>query len=140
MTVKIKKTNEKPEEKSQKSCDKTCRSKSEELSSAYNELMKKIYEDVPVYTDTTGRIHVNKEYAKEFPELTNKLVEAEIEKNKSFVTKTDGYDIYYPNKTNDFVTPRTFYTSKTNIDNDQDYTISKLLKDILGPKTNFKYF
>lgn len=41
-----------------------------------------VYDDVPVYTDKDGNIHVNKEWAKEFPDIVQNLINAEVEKLK----------------------------------------------------------
>lgn len=48
---------------------------------------------VPVFTDSYGRIHVDKEFANEHPEIVNKLLDGEIERNKSreFVTPVNNY-------------------------------------------------
>lgn len=48
---------------------------------------------VPVFTDSYGRIHVDKEFANEHPEIVNKLLDGEIERNKSheFVTPVNHY-------------------------------------------------
>lgn len=48
---------------------------------------------VPVFTDSYGRIHVDKEFANEHLEIVNKLLDGEIERNKSreFVTPVNFY-------------------------------------------------
>lgn len=51
--------------------------------------------DVPVYTSIDGNIHVNKEYAKEFPEITLELVKSECRKserhNECYANKWEGF-------------------------------------------------
>lgn len=142
MAIKVKV--KKPVENTEKPCAR-CSENSEKTSKTYNDLIKELYKDVPVYTDYSGKIHVNKEYAKEFPELTTKLVEAEIEKNKnrtciSSTTTTpdigDPFYIYYGDNTGNPNIQKTYYTSK----NDENTTLGRLLKDILGPNVSFKYF
>lgn len=48
---------------------------------------------VPVFTDSCGRIHVDEAFANKHPEIVNKLLDGEIERNKSrkFVTPVDHY-------------------------------------------------
>lgn len=55
--------------------------------------------DVLVYVDGTGLIHVNKEYAKEFPEITLELVKSECRKsemrNEYYVNKLKNNNCCY---------------------------------------------
>ena len=65
--------------------DTTCRCHKTEIN----------YDNVPVYTDEFGNIHVNKEYAKEFPQLVDKLVQNEMEKmNKRTEYKFIPYQLH----------------------------------------------
>lgn len=54
--------------------------------------------DVPVYTSIDGNIHVNKEYAKEFPEIILELVKSECRKserrNDCYANKWEGFRGY----------------------------------------------
>jgi len=82
-TVKINKKND--EKKFECGNDATCRCHKTEIN----------YDNVPVYTDEFGNIHVNKEYAKEFPQLVDKLVQNEIEKlNKNVEYKFIPYRLH----------------------------------------------
>lgn len=62
---------------------KTNSKSNEKTTKSSKNLNEQMNLDVPVYTDIRGNIHVNKEYAKEFPQLVQTLVAAEIEKNKN---------------------------------------------------------
>lgn len=92
-TVNVKKTTD---SESKSKCK--CSANIAEAAKRYREDLEKYYENVPVYTDYSGNIHVNKEYAKEFPEITKTLVEAEIEKAKrvpiQMIKSDDDWTLY----------------------------------------------
>ena len=76
-TVKINKVDDevKKENTSSCKCERKC-SKKEESCSENSSYV------APVFTDECGRININKDFAKEFPDLTQKLLDNEISRNK----------------------------------------------------------
>ena len=77
-TVKINKVDDevKKENTSSCKCERKC-SKKEESCSENSSYV------APVFTDECGRININKDFAKEFPDLTQKLLDNEISRNKN---------------------------------------------------------
>lgn len=72
-TVKINNSNDEVKEvKKENSSSRKCERKCSENSAFV----------APVFTDEYGRININKDFAKEFPDLTQKLLDNEISRNK----------------------------------------------------------
>lgn len=88
--------------------------------------------DVPVYTDETGFIHVNKEYAKEFPEITLELVKSECRKsercNECYINKWEN-DEYCCCDKDDCYTED--YENEFREEDDNEQFESKLLTKII---------
>lgn len=77
-TVKINKVDDEVKKENASSCKRECKcSKKEESCSENNAFV------APVFTDEYGRININKDFAKEFPDLTQKLLDNEISRNKN---------------------------------------------------------
>ena len=75
-TVKINKIDDEVKKENTSSCKHECKcSKKEEFCSENSAFV------APVFTDEYGRININKDFAKEFPDLTQKLLDNEISRN-----------------------------------------------------------
>ena len=84
---------------------------------------------VPVFTDSYGRIHVDKEFANEHPEIVNKLLDGEIERNKTrgFVTPVN----YYPYGENTRLHPPYTVTCKGTNKSNLDDVITDIIDKLL---------
>ena len=76
-TVKINKVDDEVKKENTSSCKHECKCSKKEESCSENSSYV-----APVFTDEYGRININKDFAKEFPDLTQKLLDNEISRNK----------------------------------------------------------
>ena len=75
-TVKINKVDDEVKKENTSSCKRECKCSKKEESCSENSAFV-----APVFTDEYGRININKDFAKEFPDLTQKLLDNEISRN-----------------------------------------------------------
>ena len=76
-TVKINNSDDELKKENTSSSKRECRCSKKEESCSENSAFV-----APVFTDEYGRININKDFAKEFPDLTQKLLDNEISRNK----------------------------------------------------------
>lgn len=84
---------------------------------------------VPVFTDSYGRIHVDEVFANKHPEIVNKLLDGEIERNKTrgFVTPVN----YYPYGENTGLRPPYTVTCKGTNKSNLDDVITDIIDKLL---------